>query len=127
MFLNRTKLRFVTFVVARNTPDQGTTQPTRTNGIRRPVYGHGRVCFVRRLWATGAYPKTPQGAGKQARCGLKKIEKQESQLKEKNGNNLGISVQAGEMACQIKILRTGLGRRWMGLEVLQAGPGIGIE
>ena len=31
------------------TPDQGTTKPTNTIGIRRSVLGHGRLCFVRRL------------------------------------------------------------------------------
>ena len=34
--LNKTQSRFVTFVVTLVTPDEATTQPERTNGIRRP-------------------------------------------------------------------------------------------
>ena len=52
--LKNTNPRFVTFVVSRITPNRSTTQPTRTNGIRRPVQGHGSLCFVRHLWSTGA-------------------------------------------------------------------------
>ena len=45
----------MTFVVSTNTPNQGTTQPTRTNSVRRSVLGHGRLIFVRRLWTTDGY------------------------------------------------------------------------
>ena len=79
----------------------------RTNRIRWLAKGHGRLCFVRRFWATGGYPKIAMGAGERARNFLE-ISRRSDSTKKKGKLPEDVTGQAGQTACEMQSRGPGL-------------------
>ena len=88
--------------------------PRGTNGIRRPVWGNGNLCFARRLWAASGCPKKPLDAGQQARCGLETSRRRRRHNERKYYESL--TGQVGQMTSEVGISRARPGRRRERLE-----------
>ena len=106
----------MTFVGSRNTPDQGTTQPTGTNGYPNAVKGAWQTLLRTPLVDTVWPPKDIAGRGLTSTLWPPNFGEEEPQLEDKSENNLrtsrarsgNVTGQIGQTACEMESREPGL-------------------